>query len=146
MKSKGLYSADCVIIIHTMIDKLFLEKNGYTFKSNLGAGMYGKVVCAYSTQRQRKVAIKIVDTKKFNSDNWEVFLSREMEIIRSLNHPNIVKTYQILEMKKNRTVSTTDWYCMINHRYCNYCMSTQRYMKNINTCKSQFHLKCTRWL
>ncbi|XP_044216079.1 testis-specific serine/threonine-protein kinase 6 [Thunnus albacares] len=87
-----------------MIDKLFLEKNGYTFKSNLGAGMYGKVVCAYSTQRQRKVAIKIVDTKKFNSDNWEVFLSREMEIIRSLNHPNIVKTYQILEMKKNRTV------------------------------------------
>lgn len=88
-----------------MNDKLFLERNGYTFKSNLGAGMYGKVVCAFSTQHKRKVAIKIVDTRKFNSDNLDIFLSREMEIIRSLDHPNIVKTYQILEMKKNRTVS-----------------------------------------
>ncbi|KAM7423516.1 hypothetical protein PAMA_000053 [Pampus argenteus] len=67
--------------------------------------MYGKVVCACSThQQQQKVAIKIVDMKKFNLDKSEVFLSREMEIIRSLNHPNIVKTYEILKLKKDRKV------------------------------------------
>ncbi|XP_053178152.1 testis-specific serine/threonine-protein kinase 1-like [Scomber japonicus] len=87
-----------------MIDKLFLERNGYTYRNVLGEGMYGKVVCAYSTHQKQRVAIKIVDTKKLHSDSWEIFLSREMEIVKSLNHPNIVKTYRILDMKKSRTV------------------------------------------
>ncbi|XP_044060280.1 testis-specific serine/threonine-protein kinase 6 [Siniperca chuatsi] len=80
-----------------MNNKRFLESRGYTFKSNLGEGMYGKVVSAYSTRLKRRVAIKVIDQKKVNSSYLEKFLSREMEIIRSLNHPNIVKTLDIFE-------------------------------------------------
>lgn len=92
---------------YTMIDRLFLERMGYTYRNILGEGMYGTVVCAFSTHQNQKVAIKIVDTKKLHSASWEIFLSREMEIIKTLNHPNIVKTYQIIDIKKSRTVSTT---------------------------------------
>uniref|UniRef100_A0A4W6CXU2 non-specific serine/threonine protein kinase n=1 Tax=Lates calcarifer TaxID=8187 RepID=A0A4W6CXU2_LATCA len=66
---------------------------GYIYKSTLGEGMFGKVVRAQATKLNRTVAIKIIDTKKVNYS--EKFLSREMEIIRSLNHPNIV--YVVME-------------------------------------------------
>ncbi|XP_054483280.1 testis-specific serine/threonine-protein kinase 1-like [Anoplopoma fimbria] len=80
-----------------MMNKSFMESRGYTFKSNLGEGMFGKVVSAYSTRLRSRVAIKVIDKKKVTSSYLEKFLCREMEIIRSLNHPNIVKTLDIFE-------------------------------------------------
>lgn len=87
-----------------MNDKKFLESRGYTFKRNLGEGMYGKVVSAHSTLLKRTVAIKVIYKKKVNSSDLEKFLSREMEIIRSLNHPNIVKTLDIFELHTSKVI------------------------------------------
>ncbi|TKS69447.1 Testis-specific serine/threonine-protein kinase 2 [Collichthys lucidus] len=80
-----------------MNHKRVLEWHGYTFKSNLGNGMYGKVVSAHSIQLKRTVAIKIVEKKKVSSAYSQKFLSREKKILRILKHPNIVKTHEIFE-------------------------------------------------
>ncbi|XP_070686940.1 testis-specific serine/threonine-protein kinase 6 [Pempheris klunzingeri] len=79
-----------------------MQKNGYKFKSKLGEGMYGKVVSASSAQLKKMVAIKIIYKEKLMSKNLEKFLSRELEIIRSLNHPNIVKTLDIFELHTSK--------------------------------------------
>ncbi|XP_031148605.2 testis-specific serine/threonine-protein kinase 1-like [Sander lucioperca] len=80
-----------------MMNKRLMESRGYSFKCNLGEGMFGKVVSAYSSRLKRRVAIKVIDKKKVNPSYLEKFLSREMEIIRSLNHPHIIKTLDIFE-------------------------------------------------
>ncbi|XP_042343214.1 testis-specific serine/threonine-protein kinase 1-like [Plectropomus leopardus] len=74
-----------------------MESRGYAFKRNLGEGMSGKVVCAYSARLRRRVAIKVIDKKKANTNYLENFLPREIEIIRSLDHPNIAKTFDVFE-------------------------------------------------
>ncbi|XP_049907129.1 testis-specific serine/threonine-protein kinase 6 [Epinephelus moara] len=75
----------------------FMASRGYDFRSNLGKGIYGNVVSAFSTHLGKRVAIKVVDKLKVKSAYLKKFLPREMEIIRSLNHPNIVKTIEIFE-------------------------------------------------
>lgn len=86
------------------MNKVLIESRGYTFKSNLGEGMFGKVMSAYSTRLKRSVAIKVIDKKKVNTSYLEKFLSREMEIIRHLNHPNIIKTLDIFELHRNKVI------------------------------------------
>uniref|UniRef100_A0A3Q3FDS2 non-specific serine/threonine protein kinase n=1 Tax=Labrus bergylta TaxID=56723 RepID=A0A3Q3FDS2_9LABR len=82
--------------------KAFLETRGYTFKRNLGEGTYGKVVSAYCKDRRRKVAIKVIDKEEVSSNYLEKFLPREMKIIRTLRHPNIVKTYDIFGLNSTK--------------------------------------------
>ncbi|XP_051236016.1 testis-specific serine/threonine-protein kinase 6 [Dicentrarchus labrax] len=80
-----------------MNGRSFMESRGYTFHKNLGEGMYGKVISAHSSHLDKKVAIKVMDKKKLHYNYLEKFLPQEMQIIRSLNHPNIVKTIDIFE-------------------------------------------------
>ncbi|MED6240546.1 hypothetical protein ATANTOWER_023085 [Ataeniobius toweri] len=82
-----------------MMDKTFMETRGYTFKATLGEGTFGKVVKAESIHLKKLVAIKIIGTDKSSSVKREKFLSQEKEIIRSLKHPNIVKTYEVFESR-----------------------------------------------
>ncbi|KAM8893645.1 testis-specific serine/threonine-protein kinase 6 [Spinachia spinachia] len=84
------------------MSKTFMESHGYTFVSNLGEGMFGKVVSAYSTYLRKRVAIKIIDKNKFTSVDLETFLHREMEIIKPLNHPNIVRTLNIFKWNTSK--------------------------------------------
>uniref|UniRef100_UPI0037E8A6E7 testis-specific serine/threonine-protein kinase 6 n=1 Tax=Semicossyphus pulcher TaxID=241346 RepID=UPI0037E8A6E7 len=82
--------------------KTFMETHGYTFKSNLGEGTYGKVLSAYSNQMKRKVAVKIIDKAKAISNYLENFLPWEIKLIRSLKHPNIVKTHDIFGLQTSK--------------------------------------------
>lgn len=59
----------------------------------LGSGAYGKVFLAESvTDANFKVAIKAITKKKIASE-LKAILS-EIEIIKTLDHPNIVKYYE----------------------------------------------------
>lgn len=46
----------------------------------------------------RKIAAKIVDRRRAPGDFVNKFLPRELEMYRKLNHPNIVKIYDVLEI------------------------------------------------
>ena len=81
----------------------------------LGSGSFGKVFKGVNTLTRNLVAIK--KTKKYlkkNSDfNSEIFVNvrNEIEILKKLSHPNIVKIYEIFDIR--------EYYFQINE-YCKF--------------------------
>uniref|UniRef100_A0A3Q1IKN9 non-specific serine/threonine protein kinase n=1 Tax=Anabas testudineus TaxID=64144 RepID=A0A3Q1IKN9_ANATE len=128
--------------------------------SVLGKGTYGKVVKAYSTRLKKTVAIKVLDMKKDSPSYLEKFLPREIDIIRSLSHPNIVATHDIFKQQE-KTVYMVMELCVngdllkhinINgafpeHSSCRFftqlCMAIQ-YLHNMNVAHRD--LKCENLL
>jgi len=80
-----------------MDDAAVLEKKGYSLGNTLGAGSYGKVKSAYCNSLKCNVAVKIINKRKTPQDFLERFLPREIEALRHLQHPSIIKTYDIFE-------------------------------------------------
>uniref|UniRef100_A0A8C3J1W4 non-specific serine/threonine protein kinase n=2 Tax=Scolopacidae TaxID=8917 RepID=A0A8C3J1W4_9CHAR len=80
-----------------MDDAVVLGKKGYSLSKTLGEGSYGKVKSAYCDRLKRNVAIKIIDKRKTPQDFLERFLPREIEALKRLQHPSIIKTYEIFE-------------------------------------------------
>ncbi|KAK3093684.1 hypothetical protein FSP39_018880 [Pinctada imbricata] len=74
-----------------------LKKRGYTLGSTLGEGSYAKVKSGYSERSQRRVAIKIIDRKRTPKDFREKFLPRELKLHTNLDHPNVIKLFEIFE-------------------------------------------------
>ncbi|NXQ89627.1 TSSK1 kinase, partial [Nyctibius grandis] len=74
-----------------------LGKRGYSLNTTLGEGSYGKVKSAYCSRLKRNVAIKIIDKRRTPRDYLARFLPREIETLRHLRHPSIIKTYEIFE-------------------------------------------------
>ncbi|KAM9219269.1 LOW QUALITY PROTEIN: testis-specific serine/threonine-protein kinase 2 [Leptosomus discolor] len=60
-------------------------------------GSYSKVKPTYCEQLKRNLAIKIINKKKAPQDFLEILLPREIEALRRLHHPSIIKTYNIFE-------------------------------------------------
>jgi calcium-dependent protein kinase len=66
----------------------------YTFEGQLGTGYYGTVKLAIpKNDLQRKYAVKSIDKTKLSQEKLEK-ISREIEILSSVDHPNIVKYYE----------------------------------------------------
>lgn len=80
-----------------MDDTVVLGKKGYSLNNSLGQGSYGKVKCAYCDRLKCNVAIKIINKRKTPRDYLEKFLPREIEALRRLDHPSIIKTYEVFE-------------------------------------------------
>uniref|UniRef100_A0A8C8EC72 non-specific serine/threonine protein kinase n=1 Tax=Otus sunia TaxID=257818 RepID=A0A8C8EC72_9STRI len=74
-----------------------LSFKGYRLSNTLGEGSYGKVKSAYCDQLKCNVAIKIIDKRKAPQEFLERFLPREIQALRRLHHPSIIKTYEIFE-------------------------------------------------
>lgn len=64
----------------------------YELLEKLGSGAFSTVHLATDRLSQAKVAVKIIDREKI-SQQTETYFRREVEIQKSLNHPNIVKVY-----------------------------------------------------
>uniref|UniRef100_A0A8C4V9Y3 non-specific serine/threonine protein kinase n=1 Tax=Falco tinnunculus TaxID=100819 RepID=A0A8C4V9Y3_FALTI len=80
-----------------MDDALVLGEKGYVLSNTLGEGSFGKVKSAYCNPLKCNVAIKIIDKRKSPQDFLKRFLPREIEALRCLHHPSIIKTYEIFE-------------------------------------------------
>ncbi|XP_009460011.1 PREDICTED: testis-specific serine/threonine-protein kinase 2 [Nipponia nippon] len=80
-----------------MDDAVVLGKKGYSLSNMLGEGSYGKVKSAYCDRLKCYVAVKIINKKKTPRDFLERFLPREIEALKRLHHPSIIKTYEIFE-------------------------------------------------
>lgn len=74
-----------------------LKKRGYCLGTYLGEGSYAKVKSAYSEKLQKRIAFKIINRKKVPRDFREKFLPRELKIIAIVDHPNVIKMYELLE-------------------------------------------------
>ena len=78
----------------------FLKQNGYELLDDppLGEGSYAKVRRAYSRKLKLHVAVKIVDRKKAPDDFLKRFLPRELSIIQSIEHPHIIRVYDVMDI------------------------------------------------
>ena len=75
-------------------------KQNYDDFIQLGEGGYGKVVSAKNKKSGEIRAIKILSKNKFNSKNLERF-KREIKVLKTIDHPNIIKLYEIYETEKH---------------------------------------------
>ncbi|MCQ2817447.1 MAG: protein kinase, partial [archaeon] len=69
----------------------------------IGEGTFGKVKVATHMPTGEKVAIKILEKDKIEQDDAER-ISREIKFLKELNHPNIIKIYQIIDDHRNYNI------------------------------------------
>uniref|UniRef100_A0A3B4BHW7 non-specific serine/threonine protein kinase n=1 Tax=Periophthalmus magnuspinnatus TaxID=409849 RepID=A0A3B4BHW7_9GOBI len=77
-------------------------KHGLTFQKSLGEGRYGTVVKAYSCHTRQHFAVKVIDRTRAEKPYLEKFLSRELEIVKCLKHPNVVTTHHVFEQSGSK--------------------------------------------
>uniref|UniRef100_A0A6T6LCZ9 Protein kinase domain-containing protein n=1 Tax=Timspurckia oligopyrenoides TaxID=708627 RepID=A0A6T6LCZ9_9RHOD len=70
----------------------------YKMEKQIGFGAYSKVRMGHAIEDGMEVAIKVIDRKSCPQDDL-IFLQREVEIVREVDHPNIVQTYDVFENK-----------------------------------------------
>jgi len=74
----------------------YMTNQGYNFGKTLGDGSYARVKqteCPNNTT----VACKIIDKKKAAKDFVTKFLPRELDILRRMNHDNVMKVVDIFD-------------------------------------------------
>ncbi|XP_037081593.1 MAP/microtubule affinity-regulating kinase 3-like isoform X2 [Pollicipes pollicipes] len=71
----------------------------YQLLKTIGKGNFAKVKLAKHLPTGEEVAIKIIDKTQLNPGSLQK-LFREVRIMKMLDHPNIVKLYQVIETKK----------------------------------------------
>lgn len=77
-------------------------KGPYLMGETIGEGAFAKVKVACHIYTNEKVAIKILEKKKFFQDQEDINrVQKEISILKRLKHKNIIQLYEIMESKKN---------------------------------------------
>ena len=82
-----------------MSEKHSLEN--YTFIKTIGEGTFGKVKLAIHKPTKEHVAIKILEKTKIKNRRDLERIKKEIKYMKMLNHPNIVKIYELIEDDNN---------------------------------------------
>ena len=73
----------------------------YLIKETIGKGTFSTVKLGEHIKTKQKVAIKILNKEKIKAKEDLVRIKREIKILKMMDHPNIIKTYKIIENDKN---------------------------------------------
>ena len=73
----------------------------YRIEKTIGEGTFGKVKLGIHIPTDEQVAIKILEKDKIQDKEDLERISREINFLKKLNHPNIIKIYDIIENSKN---------------------------------------------
>ncbi|KAJ4719189.1 Non-specific serine/threonine protein kinase [Melia azedarach] len=79
------------------IDNALFQK--YELGKLLGCGAFAKVYHGRDLRNGQSVAVKVINKKKITTSNLAANIKREISIMRRLNHPHIVKLYEVLATK-----------------------------------------------
>ncbi|XP_046723425.1 MAP/microtubule affinity-regulating kinase 3a isoform X2 [Silurus meridionalis] len=72
----------------------------YRLLKTIGKGNFAKVKLGRHILTGREVAVKIIDRTQLNPTSLQK-LFREVRIMKILNHPNIVKLFEVIETERN---------------------------------------------
>ena len=78
--------------------------NQYTFLRKIGEGGFSTVWLAHSEIPNIDVAIKVVPKEFLEAQNCSTILQREVNLLKSLDHPFIAKYYEYLEDSLNHYI------------------------------------------
>ena len=81
----------------------FLKKpfsESYQMLRELGSGQFGKVYLAENEQTGERRAVKVISKKKSEMSGGKSKFIAEVEILARLNHPNIIRIYEMFEDDK----------------------------------------------
>jgi len=77
----------------------------YVVTETLGSGSFSTVKLAYDRVTENKYAIKIIDKKKFGAKKEELaMIQTEIEIMRMIEHPNIISLHEVFEDKTTKKI------------------------------------------
>ncbi|XP_078035845.1 testis-specific serine/threonine-protein kinase 3 [Augochlora pura] len=74
-----------------------LESHGYCLGKTIGAGSYATVKVAKSERHDCQVAVKIISKFQAPREYLKKFLPREIEVVKGLKHPNLIRFLQAIE-------------------------------------------------
>eukprot|EP01117_Protostelium_nocturnum_P006506 TRINITY_DN2344_c0_g1_i4.p1 TRINITY_DN2344_c0_g1~~TRINITY_DN2344_c0_g1_i4.p1 ORF type:complete len:235 (+),score=74.52 TRINITY_DN2344_c0_g1_i4:273-977(+) len=69
----------------------------FNVRETLGEGSFGKVKLGVHKLTGQRVALKFIDHAKILKTKYATKFRREMEIHKAVDHPNIVKVFQVIE-------------------------------------------------
>ena len=64
-------------------------------EKTIGEGTFGKVKLGIHIPTEEQVAIKILEKDRIQDKEDLARISREINILKKLNHPNIIKIYDV---------------------------------------------------
>ena len=67
----------------------------YRIEETIGEGTFGKVKLGIHIPTEEQVAIKILEKDRIQDKEDLARISREINILKKLNHPNIIKIYDV---------------------------------------------------
>jgi 5'-AMP-activated protein kinase catalytic alpha subunit len=67
----------------------------YRLEHTLGTGTFGKVKLGVHLPTQEKVAVKILEKSKITEKDDLSRVMREMKFLKTLNHLNIIKIFEV---------------------------------------------------
>ncbi|XP_015251403.1 PREDICTED: serine/threonine-protein kinase MARK2 isoform X9 [Cyprinodon variegatus] len=98
-KSSGRYSMSRMNSGSTATSEEQPHIGNYRLLKTIGKGNFAKVKLARHVLTGKEVAVKIIDKTQLNSSSLQK-LFREVRIMKMLNHPNIVKLFEVIETEK----------------------------------------------
>lgn len=75
-------------------------KNRFEICKKLGQGTYGKVQLGINKESGQQVAIKTIKKSKIETEADLIRIRREIQIMSSVQHPNIIHIYEVFENKE----------------------------------------------
>eukprot|EP00093_Oithona_nana_P004102 04102.XXX_99616_91862_1 [CDS] Oithona nana genome sequencing. len=75
-------------------------KNRFEICRKLGQGTYGKVQLGINKETGQQVAIKTIKKSKIETEADLIRIRREIQIMSSVQHPNIIHIYEVFENKE----------------------------------------------
>ena len=72
----------------------------YEVEDTIGSGAFGHVISAVHKSTKERRAVKVLPKKKFSSTKSTDKLLGEVEILKQLDHPNIVRLYEFFQDEK----------------------------------------------
>lgn len=96
-----MYSHPAAVAYAQAHPKRTIPKFGpYLLLQTLGEGEFGKVKLGLHCQWGEEVAVKLIRRGNIDSAVRMTKVEREIEVLRSLKHPNIVRLYDVIETDK----------------------------------------------
>ena len=109
----------------------------YTLIKLLGKGSFGETYLTQKNNNPTPLATKVLERKKIDKNSIKKYLENEIQILKELNHPNVVKFYDFL-------VSNSNYYLIME--FCNGGDLTGCLEKYKNKYKETFSIEIVQYL